>query len=130
MSTGSRTSPRRPSTATSTRYGSGSRSTTSARSTTGPPRRWQRAAERLGWSFARINRNWDPAKHDPAMAGYMGFGDLSGAKQSTDRTYLLDAVEHGARIMVGAFVERVLSRTAGRRAWRRCGATRPGRARA
>ncbi len=42
------------------------------------------------------------------MAGYMGFGDLSGAKQSTDRTYLLDAVEHGARIMVGAFVERVL----------------------
>ena len=77
----------------------------------------ERAAERLGWSFARINRNWDPARHDPAMAGYMGFGDLSGAKQSTDRTYLLDAVEHGARSSSGAFAERVLvenGRAAGR----------------
>jgi choline dehydrogenase-like flavoprotein len=73
-----------------------------------PTEAMQRGAERLGWSFARINRNWDPARHDPAMAGYMGFGDLSGAKQSTDRTYLLDAVGHGAQIMVGAFVERVL----------------------
>ena len=73
-----------------------------------PTQAMERAAERLGWSFAKVNRNWDPAKHDPAMAGYMGFGDLSGAKQSTDRTYLLDAVGHGARIMVGAFVERVL----------------------
>ena len=73
-----------------------------------PTQAMQRAAERLGWSFARITRNWDPTRHDPAMAGYMGFGDLSGAKQSTDRTYLLDAVEHGASIMVGAFVERVL----------------------
>ncbi len=73
-----------------------------------PTQAMERAAERLGWSFARISRNWDPARHDPAIAGYMGFGDLSGAKQSTDRTYLLDAVENGARIMVGAFVERVL----------------------
>ncbi len=73
-----------------------------------PTQAMQRAAERLGWSFARVNRNWDPAKHDPAMAGYMGFGDASGAKQSADRTWLLDAVEHGAQIMTGAFVERVL----------------------
>ncbi len=73
-----------------------------------PTQAMQRAAEKLGWSFARINRNWDPTRHDAAMAGYMGFGDVSRAKQSTDRTYLLDAVEHGARIMVGAFVERVL----------------------
>ena len=73
-----------------------------------PTQAMERAAERLGWSFARINRNWDPARHDPAMAGYMGFGDLSGAKQSTDRTYLLDAVAHGAQIIVGAFAERVL----------------------
>ena len=73
-----------------------------------PTQAMKRAAERLGWSFAKISRNWDPARHDPAIAGYMGFGDLSGAKQSTDRTYLLDAVEHGTQIMTGAFVERVL----------------------
>jgi choline dehydrogenase-like flavoprotein len=73
-----------------------------------PTQAMQRAAERLGWSFARIERNWDPAKHDPAMAGYLGFGDVSGAKQSTDRTYLLDAVADGAQILTGAFVERVL----------------------
>ncbi len=73
-----------------------------------PTQAMQRAAERLGWSFARITRNWDPAKHDPAIAGYMGLGDVSGAKQSTDRTYLRDAAENGARIVTGAFVERVL----------------------
>ena len=73
-----------------------------------PTQAMERAAERLGWSFARVNRNWDPARHDPAMAGYMGLGDLSGAKQSTDRTYLLDAAREGTRFVVGAFVERVL----------------------
>jgi choline dehydrogenase-like flavoprotein len=73
-----------------------------------PTQAMKRAAEKLGWSFARITRNWDPAGHDPAMAGYMGFGDLSGAKQSTDRTYLLDAVRSGAQVVVGAFAERVL----------------------
>jgi hypothetical protein len=40
----------------------------------------KRGAERLGWSFTRITRNWDAARHDPAMAGYLGFGDQSGAK--------------------------------------------------
>lgn len=68
----------------------------------------KRAAETLGWSFATVTRNWDPAKHDPAMAAYMGFGDQSGAKQSTLRTYLADAAAHGARFLVGTFVERVL----------------------
>ena len=61
-------------------------------------RRMKRAAERLGWSFATVFRNWDPDRHDPAMAGYMGFGDQSGAKQSTLRTYLQDAADHGARV--------------------------------
>jgi choline dehydrogenase-like flavoprotein len=74
----------------------------------GPQQAFQRAAEALGWSFATVTRNWDPALHDPAMAGYMGFGDRSGAKQSTLKTYLADAVAAGADVVVGCFVERVL----------------------
>ncbi len=38
----------------------------------------------------------------------MGFGDSSGAKRTTQRTYLADAVAAGARFLVGCFVERVL----------------------
>lgn len=68
----------------------------------------RRASERLGWEFATVNRNWDPERHDPATAGYMGFGDQSGAKQSTLRTYLQEAADHGARIVVGASATRVL----------------------
>ncbi len=73
-----------------------------------PTRAMKRAAERLGWSFQTISRNWDPGRHDPAMAGYMGFGDQSGAKQSTLLTYLPDATDHGAQLLTGCFVERIL----------------------
>jgi choline dehydrogenase-like flavoprotein len=69
----------------------------------------KRGAERLGWSFATITRNWDASRHDPAMAGYLGFGDQSGAKRSTLKVYIEPAVaEHGARVVDGCFVERVL----------------------
>jgi choline dehydrogenase-like flavoprotein len=69
----------------------------------------KRAADRLGWSFATVSRNWDASRHDPAMAGYLGFGDQSGAKQSTLKVYLEPAVaEHGARVVDGCYVERVL----------------------
>jgi choline dehydrogenase-like flavoprotein len=74
----------------------------------GPQQAFKRGAEALGWSFKTITRNWDPARHDPAMAGYLGFGDQSGAKQGTLKTYLQDAVDHGADVVVGCFVERVL----------------------
>ncbi len=73
-----------------------------------PTQAMKRAAERLGWSFATVFRNWDPDRHDPAMAGYMGFGDQSGAKQSTLRTYLQDAADHGAEFLVGCAVEHVI----------------------
>ncbi|MFL5824685.1 MAG: FAD-dependent oxidoreductase [Solirubrobacteraceae bacterium] len=68
----------------------------------------KRAAEALGWSFVVTNRNADASRYDPASAAYMGFGDQSGSKQSTMRTYLQDAVDAGARIVVGCFVEQVL----------------------
>ena len=65
-------------------------------------------AEALGWSFKTILRNTDPATYDPVTAGYMGFGDVSGSKRSTQKTYLQDALDHGADVMVRAFAERVL----------------------
>jgi choline dehydrogenase-like flavoprotein len=68
----------------------------------------KRAAEKLGWSFATIYRNWDAERYDPAQAGYMGFGDQSGAKQSTLKTYLADAASRGGEVIVRCFAERVL----------------------
>ena len=47
----------------------------------GPQQRMQEGAEALGWSFRTILRNTDQSRYDPASAGYIGFGDRSGAKQ-------------------------------------------------
>lgn len=69
---------------------------------------WIDAAEKLGWSWHPTDRNWDRSKHDPAMAGFMGWGDQSGAKQSTLKTYLQDAVENGAEVIVGCQARKVL----------------------
>lgn len=74
----------------------------------GPHQAMKRGADALGWSFRTITRNWDPDKHDPATAGYLGFGDQSGAKQSALKVYLQQAFDHGADIVTGAFVERVI----------------------
>ena len=54
------------------------------------------------------HRNIDESCYDPATAGLIGFGDQSGAKQSTAKTYLADAVERGADVVVRCFAERVL----------------------
>jgi choline dehydrogenase-like flavoprotein len=73
-----------------------------------PQQAMRRGAQVLGWSNATVTRNWDPARHDPAMAGYLGFGDQSGAKRSTVVTYLQQAAAGGADVLVGCFVDRVL----------------------
>src|SRR5918998_2795227 len=65
-------------------------------------------ADRLGWSFKAITRNIDESLYSPDTAGLIGFGDRSGAKQSTARTYLADARERGAEVIVRCFAERVL----------------------
>ena len=44
-----------------------------------------------------IARNADRGRYDPASAAYIGFGDQSGSKLSTAKTYLLDAQADGAR---------------------------------
>lgn len=65
-------------------------------------------AKVLGWNASMASRNADPSRYDPASGGFVGFGDQSGAKNSTLRTYLQDAYDAGARIVVRTFVERVL----------------------
>lgn len=74
-----------------------------------PQEAMRRGAEALGWSFKVTNRNADPACYDPANAGYMGFGDQSGSKQSTMKTFLQDAADAGARAIIRCQAERVLT---------------------
>ncbi|MEX1177721.1 MAG: GMC family oxidoreductase [Nitriliruptor sp.] len=66
------------------------------------------AADALGWSWSKAARNTDPATYSPETAGHVGFGDRTGSKQGTLRTYLKDAEGHGARIVTRAKVTRVL----------------------
>lgn len=73
-------------------------------------------ALRLGYRYRRAYRNVDLARHDPQHAGHIGFGDATGAKQSTLKTYLRDAAARGARIVEGATAERILTNGSGRAA--------------
>jgi choline dehydrogenase-like flavoprotein len=75
----------------------------------GPNQRMKEGAERLGWSHKRVVRNADPSTYSPETAAYMGFGDISGSKQSTTKTFLRDAVDAGAEILVRTTATRVLT---------------------
>jgi len=66
----------------------------------GPHQRMAEGAKALGWSTHTVVRNVDPDRHDPALAGYAQFGDPSLSKQSTLATYLQDAVDAGATVLV------------------------------
>jgi choline dehydrogenase-like flavoprotein len=66
------------------------------------------AADQLGWRWGKAHRNTDPATYSPDSAGHVGYGDRTGSKQGTLRTYLRDAEEAGARIVTRAKVTRVL----------------------
>ena len=93
----------------------------------GPHLRLEEACERLGYDFRPIARNADRERYSPETAAYMGFGDQSGSKQSTAKTYLVDAQANGAEILAGCRVERILvsdGRAAGvEAAWADPGAT-------
>lgn len=80
----------------------------------GPNQRLAEGAKALGWSWEVIRRNTDPATYDPDSAGHVGYGDRSGSKQGTSKTYLRDAAASGARIVTRCRVQRV--ETAGGRA--------------
>ncbi|HEY8639691.1 MAG TPA: GMC family oxidoreductase, partial [Solirubrobacterales bacterium] len=74
----------------------------------GPTQRMKEGAERLDWSFERVIRNADPATYSPEVAGYQGFGDQSGSKQSTARTYLRDVADAGGVILARTSAKRIL----------------------
>jgi choline dehydrogenase-like flavoprotein len=62
---------------------------------------------RLGWhvdAMPRDVRGCDQGR----VCGYCPFGCRLGAKQSSDRTWLVDAERAGARIVVGARADRIL----------------------
>ena len=74
----------------------------------GPNSRLAEGAEASGWSHRVAERNTDPETYDPASAGHVGFGDGTGSKQSTTRTFLADADRAGARVVVGCRARRVI----------------------
>ena len=75
----------------------------------GTQQRLREGTEALGWSFETIVRNTDRDCYTPEMAGYLGFGDQSGSKQSADRTWLADAQENGARFLTHTRATRLLT---------------------
>lgn len=63
--------------------------------------------ERRGWHHGLLPRDVNGCPQDDAC-GYCGYGCQRGAKRSTLVTYLQDATDHGATIVVEADVRRVI----------------------
>jgi acyl-CoA reductase-like NAD-dependent aldehyde dehydrogenase/choline dehydrogenase-like flavoprotein len=74
----------------------------------GPHERLLEACGNLGYDFRLIVRNADRATYDPASAGYMGFGDQSGSKLSTQKTYLADAAAKEADLVPNCRAQRII----------------------
>ncbi len=74
----------------------------------GPHQRIVEGAEKLGYHHHACVRNTDESRYSPEAAAYMGFGDQSGSKQGTFKTYLQDAFDAGADILVRCNARRVL----------------------
>ena len=58
---------------------------------------------------APLTRNTDASCEDPSVCGYCFAGCQKGCKQSTMKTFLQDAADAGARFVVGARAERILT---------------------
>ena len=74
----------------------------------GNHQRLKQGCDALGYDFRLTYRNTDPATYDPEAAGFMGFGDVSGSKQSTAKTYLADAQESGAELVADCRAEQIV----------------------
>jgi len=68
------------------------------------------ACEALGYPHRPLTRNTDVSCEDPGVCGYCYTGCQKGCKQSTMKTFLQDAADAGARFVVGARAERILTR--------------------
>lgn len=66
----------------------------------------ERGAKALGWHIEPTPRNVQGCEQD-VECGRCGLGCRIGAKQSTAKTWLVDAAAAGARIVVGARVQRI-----------------------
>jgi choline dehydrogenase-like flavoprotein len=75
----------------------------------GTQQRMKEGAAKLDWHSETIIRNADPRRYSAETAGFLGFGDFSGSKQSGDRTFLADAAGDGARLVVRARAQRILT---------------------
>jgi choline dehydrogenase-like flavoprotein len=73
-----------------------------------PNLRMREGCQKLGYLNKQNFVNWDPSKFQPLLAGYTGFGDQTGGRQSARRTYLHDAYRDGARIIVHCRADRIL----------------------
>ncbi|MGW6698278.1 GMC family oxidoreductase [Nocardia sp. NPDC055049] len=73
----------------------------------------ERGARALGWEVDTLPRNVSDACDAGIECGRCGYGCRLGAKQSATKTWLADAAEHGARLVVDADV-RAITVTAGR----------------
>ena len=67
----------------------------------------QEGAVALGWSSVRVQRNVRGCPMGGEACATCGFGCPYGAKQSTARTWLADAAERDARVLVRARAQRV-----------------------
>ncbi len=74
----------------------------------GPHQRMIEGAEALGWKVRRARLNLDPERYDARAAGHTGYGDQTGAKQGAYKTWLQDAADAGATLLVGTAVEHIL----------------------
>ncbi len=70
--------------------------------------RMREGCARLGYLSKQTKINWDPRLFQPLLAGFTGFGDQTGGKQTARRTYVLDAYRSGARIIVNCQANRIL----------------------
>ena len=87
----------------------------------------ERGAKKLGWRVEALPRNVRGCAQDE-RCGFCNFGCRLGAKQSTLRTWLEEAGDAGARMVVRAEVERVIfenGRAVGVRALVRRGGSKP-----
>src|SRR5205807_6440550 len=73
-----------------------------------------KAMDALGMEHRPIVRNVDPSCEDPRVCGYCLAGCQKGCKQSTLKTYLQDASDAGAHVIVGAHADRILVSRDGR----------------
>jgi choline dehydrogenase-like flavoprotein len=76
----------------------------------GPHLRLTEGAARLGWEHRRAVLNLDPHLIDSPRGSHLTYGDRTGAKQGTLRTFLVDAAAKDARVLVRTTAMRILVR--------------------